>query len=88
MKTFVLCLYIVLFLLLIIRGYYALFGKRKKKVEYTVDEKSAHNDQILSLLTQGKKISAIKKTREIYPHFGLKEAKDYVEALENKQKGF
>jgi ribosomal protein L7/L12 len=41
----------------------------------------ALNQQIADLLGQGKKLEAVKITREIL-NIGLKEAKDYVESLE------
>jgi ribosomal protein L7/L12 len=47
-------------------------------------EKATDKDmEILKLALQGRKISAIKRTREMYG-YGLKEAKDHVDELERK----
>jgi ribosomal protein L7/L12 len=44
---------------------------------------SDKDKDILKFVLQGKKILAIKHTRELYG-YGLKEAKDYVEELERR----
>ncbi len=44
---------------------------------------SNNDKQILKLVLQGKKILAIKHTRELYG-YGLKQAKDYVDELERR----
>ncbi len=38
-------------------------------------------DELKSLMRAGKKINAIKRYREMAPGIGLKEAKDFIEAM-------
>lgn len=49
----------------------------------TMNDRDALEQNVLSLIQQGKKINAIKKVREA-TGMGLKEAKDYVDRLENQ----
>lgn len=54
-----------------------------EKLEIDINSISNEDEDIVKLIQQKRKIEAIKRAREIYG-FGLKEAKDYVEDLEEK----
>jgi ribosomal protein L7/L12 len=53
------------------------------KVGVDINAVSQKDTEIVQILKQGRKIEAIKRTREIYG-YGLKEAKDYVDQLDWK----
>ncbi len=57
-------------------------GSRPDEGDWRIElAAAAHDHQVLDLLTQGQKIGAIKRVREL-TGVGLKEAKDFVEMLE------
>lgn len=57
---------------------FQLLTRRKK-----VNQKVALDTELLQYLRQGLKIDAIKRHREV-THVGLKDSKDYVDALQAK----
>ncbi|WP_170105231.1 hypothetical protein [Desmospora activa] len=82
--------------------YYGLLEKRLNQIKRQVERnhyllreiakkldvgEEEQNQKVVELLAQGKKIEAIKEARMLYPHFGLKEAKEYVDAMEKQHKG-
>lgn len=54
-----------------------------EKLDIDIHSISEEDKDIVNLIQRDRKIEAIKRAREIYG-FGLKEAKDYVEDLEEK----
>lgn len=55
----------------------------KLDIDIDIHSISEEDKEIVNLIQRDRKIEAIKRTREIYG-FGLKEAKDYVEDLEER----
>lgn len=60
-----------------------ILGQIAEKLEIDINSVSNEDKDIVRLIQQSRKIEAIKRAREIYD-FGLKEAKDYVEDLEDR----
>lgn len=79
---------IVIAIVLVYLAFYFLMNRARGSMsrspkKFTVKAELGSNDEpIIALMRAGKKIEAIKQARETYG-VGLKEAKEYVEALES-----